>query len=545
MRNIFYNEKIISVTFFLIIFLFGYSIYPDYGISIDEDNSRINGFVSLKYVLELFSLDLLDKLNQIITVPNIQEYKEQGNGVVFEMPLAFIEIFFGIKNIRDIYLIRHLSTFIIFFISLIYFFLILKKRFKSYIFGMLGVFFLLISPRIFAQSFYNSKDIVFMSLNIINLYYGIKYLEKSNFKNGLMFSIFTGLSVGTRLLGIYLPVLICFIKITQILRSNKKKIIEFIKLSIIIFFLLLFIYLFWPYLWSNPFINFYSAFANIGNHEVGIYNFFLGQYIPVEFVPWYYTFVWIFISTPITHLILFLLGFSFFVKRLINRILKIDEKKTHNDLWRGKDEKIDVILFMNIFIPILSIIIMHSSLYTGWRHMFFIYPSFVFFIIYTIKMINALYVKNKHKLIVLSVIFLLPTIFWMYKNHPYQYTYFNSIYKKNFNKFFDMDYWGLTNYHSIKYILKKNKQNDQIAIGIIGNGDLNLSRSFLSKSEKEKIVISENLDAVDFLIDNYARWNGIKFLKNQQEIDDKFKIYYEIQINGVAISSIYKKIGKN
>ena len=133
----------------------------------------------------------------------------------------------------------------------------------------------------------------------------------------------------------------------------------------------------------------------------------------------------------------------------------------------------------------------------------------------------------------------------MYKNHPYQYTYFNSIYKKNFNKYFDMDYWGLTNYHSIKYILKNNKQNDQIAIGIIGNGDLNLSRSFLSKSEKKKIVISEDLETVDFLIDNYARWNGIKFLKYQQEIDDKFKIYYEIQINGVAISSIYKKISKN
>ena len=144
---------------------------------------------------------------------------------------------------------------------------------------------------------------------------------------------------------------------------------------------------------------------------------------------------------------------------MISRILKIDENKTHNDLWRGEDEKIDVILFMNIFIPILSVVIMHSSLYTGWRHMFFIYPSIVFFIIYSIKMINILYVKNKHKLIVLSIIFLLPTIFWMYKNHPYQYTYFNSIYKKNFNKYFDMDYWGLTNYHSMKYILKNNKQN--------------------------------------------------------------------------------------
>ena len=132
----------------------------------------------------------------------------------------------------------------------------------------------------------------------------------------------------------------------------------------------MFIYIFWPYLWANPLINFYKAFINIGYHEVGIYNFFLGKYIPVEFVPWNYSFVWIAVTTPISYVLLFIIGIILLVRRLIYRILKINENSIYNDLWRGDKEKIDVIFFLNFLVPIITIIVLHSSLYTGWRHIF-------------------------------------------------------------------------------------------------------------------------------------------------------------------------------
>ena len=55
-----------------------------------------------------------------------------------------------------------------------------------------------------------------MSLNIINLYYGIKYLEIPTLRTEF-FSLTSGLSVGCRILGIYLPLLICIFKFIQIL----------------------------------------------------------------------------------------------------------------------------------------------------------------------------------------------------------------------------------------------------------------------------------------------------------------------------------------
>jgi len=301
----------------------------------------------------------------------------------------------------------------------------------------------------------------------------------------------------------------------------------------------MFIYIFWPYLWADPIINFYKAFINIGVHQVGIYNFFLGNYIPVEFVPWNYSFIWIAITTPISYIILFLIGIGIFFKRIVNRLFKIDEKSVYNDLWRGDKEKIDILFFLNLVIPLVTIIILHSSIYTGWRHIFFLYPSIIFFTIYSIKIIRIYYIKNLVFFLSLSFLIISPTVLWMYKNHPFQYVYFNSIFKKNFNEYFDADYWGVTNYHALKYILNSNKEKNLFYVGIIGKGDLNISRSFLTSKEKEKIIITEDINKAEYLIDSYSRWDAMKISKNELLNNNQFKNYYDIKINEVPINSIY------
>ena len=78
MANMKSKQKLVLVIFFFYIFL-GTIIFNDYGISIDEDNSRFNGFVSLQYILSLLNSNLLEDLKQIINVPQIDNYFEQGN----------------------------------------------------------------------------------------------------------------------------------------------------------------------------------------------------------------------------------------------------------------------------------------------------------------------------------------------------------------------------------------------------------------------------------------------------------------------------------
>lgn len=158
-------------------------------------------------------------------------------------------------------------------------------------------------------------------------------------------------------------------------------------------------------------------------------------------------------------------------------------------------------------------------------------------------MITQKILFRKNKIIILfAFIFLIPNFIWILKNHPYQYVYFNSIVSKNFNKYFDMDYWGLSNFQSLRYILEKNKNKEIIYVYLLGNGDLNLSKSFLKKNEKDRIKITENLNDADFLIDNYARWYGQKVSFENLGINDKFSKYHDIKVNQVSINSIYTKI---
>ena len=157
------SRKSLFITFyFILLFLIGIIVFKDYGISIDEDNTRINGLASLKYIFEIFSPELINNSEKFDDIPSLHEFKEQGIGAIFDLPLAYIEYFFHVEDSRNYYLLRHLFTFMLFFISAFFFFLIIKKRYNSNFIGMLGTLFLILSPRIFADSFYNNKDIFFL-----------------------------------------------------------------------------------------------------------------------------------------------------------------------------------------------------------------------------------------------------------------------------------------------------------------------------------------------------------------------------------------------
>ena len=113
--------------------------------------------------------------------------------------MAFVEYFYGIKDSRNYFLLRHLVTFLIFFSSTFFFYLLLKNKFKSVFYALLGTSFLIISPRIFANSFYNSKDIIFMSLFIISLFYSLRFLKSKDILNGFILSIIYALAINLKL----------------------------------------------------------------------------------------------------------------------------------------------------------------------------------------------------------------------------------------------------------------------------------------------------------------------------------------------------------
>ena len=530
---------LISLYFFTL-FTVGFLIFPDYGISIDEDNTRINGFVSLKYIFEIFFPNFVNEIDKFTNIPSMSEWNEQGVGVIFDLPTAFIEWIFQIEDSRKYYLMRHFVNFLFFLVAVYFFFQLVKKRYNSWIIGILGSSFLLLSPRIFAQSFYNNKDIVFMSLFVIGLYTAINFLEKPNVKNAIIFSLISSLAIDIRILAVFLPILVFLIYLINIywVENYKKNTIK----PLILFLILtpFFITLFWPYLWQDPLGKFITIFKSLSNFDANIYNYYFGQYISAQNLPWHYPIVWIFISTPLFYIILFIIGFIFIIRRFMRRVINIEENDYYNNFWKGKKELQDLIFFFSFMIPLFLIIILNSTLYNGWRHLFFIYPSFLMISLLGLHIIKIFFFKkNKNLLLILSFLLLSPTLIWMFKYHPYQNVYFNFLAGKDFNNKFELDYWGLSNVNALRYIVENDDGN--INVSRVGLNDLHLSKAFLPKKYRNTLSITDNIVNSDYIIDNY-RYLPFKDINKNFKIPSDYKIFYEIKIDGVPINTIYKKM---
>jgi len=536
------NKNLFTFLFFSIFFLTGILVFADYGISIDEDNTRIIGFLSLESVYKIIAPEYIEKINEVISAqkeahPSLSIIPTSG--VTFDLPMAFLELLFQIEDSRQYYLLRHFFTFFIFFISVYFFFKIVSKRYNSWLVGILGSVFLIISPKIFANSFYNNKDIIFMSLFIINLYASINFLEKKNFKNAIIFSILSALTINVRILGIILPVIVFIIYIINILRNtnNNEKILK----PLILFLILLpfFVFLFWPYLWENPMDNLLYSLKYLGNHNLGIHSFYLGQYNFSGNAPWHYHLVWIFISTPLLYILFFIVGFILMLKRIIKRLFKIEKNDSYNDLWRGTNELQDLIFLLTFLIPIIAAIDFGSISYDGWRHLYFIYPSFLLISLFGLHAIKVLFFKRKgHYLYILSIILVMPTLFWMYKNHPFQNIYFNFFSGKNFNEKFEMDYFGVSNRSALEYIIAN--EDKKVKIYSLSTTDLNLSKKIIKKKLREKIDITYDINSADYIVNNYRDWTG-RTKPTNFKMPENFKILHEIKVDDVSINTIYKK----
>ena len=116
------QEIIVVILIYLVFFITGILSYRDYGISVDEWDLRLLGFVNLKYITEIFFHNISEKLDKILMIPNLSDYSGNTHGVIFSLPMAFIEYFFNITDSQKYYFVRHYFNNLIFLISNFYFF---------------------------------------------------------------------------------------------------------------------------------------------------------------------------------------------------------------------------------------------------------------------------------------------------------------------------------------------------------------------------------------------------------------------------------------
>ncbi|HOG61160.1 MAG TPA: discoidin domain-containing protein, partial [Flexilinea sp.] len=280
--------------------------------------------------------------------------------------------------------------------------------------------------------------------------------------------------------------------------------------------------LFLPSSWENPIIFLIKTLRHFSQNYYENYELYLGKFVPSMHLPWHYLPVWIFISTPILYTVLFFVGVFFLIKHF--RI-------------NGPDQIYDYVVLGIFTISFLLPICLHSTLYTGWRHFYFLYGPFLYLSIVGLSALLA--IKNTILKSVVWGISIGSIIFngaWMIRNHPYQMVYFNVLVRDKAPYNFERDYWGASSSECLRFIVS---QTDDLRIHV-GDYDAGLlaAKFSLKKSDRERIVddsFGYDANRMKYLILNYTRVIG-----NEKKILF-YEPVYKIQSDGMNIATVFER----
>ena len=131
-------KNAIICTFFLFYFLVGLANYDDYGICIEEHTQLYSGAYWLNYIFDYFKISLLkeDVLQYLKNFNNeigqLPDPKFYTYGPIFDIPTALIDIIINNQRTIKNYEYRHFLVFFIFYLTSIFVYKLLLKRFNNF-----------------------------------------------------------------------------------------------------------------------------------------------------------------------------------------------------------------------------------------------------------------------------------------------------------------------------------------------------------------------------------------------------------------------------
>ena len=517
--------------FFLLFAMVGLLSLKSYGVSADEMTQRGIGLTSLNYLANLFQIPfLLDGAAPLQDPASIfLAQKDRDYGVAFELPAEFLVRLLQLQD-ADIYFFRHLLTFLVFFCAVFFFYRLVKERYSSQALGLLSALFLVLSPRIFGDSFFNDKDLVFMSTFVIATYTLIRFVLQPSWKTALWHALACAIAIDVRIMAIIIPAATFVTLATLVLRKDLGASKVAGPLGLYLTAMAVLVVTFWPWLWLDPLGNLITAFKNMARFRHVIDMYFMGRIVSSGSLPWYYIPVWIGITTPILYSLLFLVGAIGTLRNLI-----LAGKK----LWINSAQLQDL-LFLGLFLaPLTAVIVLNSVLYNGWRQMYFIYPAFLLVAIRGLVFLRDLTNAKKilrNSLNVVVIISLSLTTYWMVRWHPYQYLYFN-VFAGESSKRFDVDYWGVAYTPLIKKVVSQDPSKSYSIFPIWGVWQINywVNMHTLPRKDTDRVVHNRSENCSDYIFTVVAG--------NRKQYTEKkeFELFDELKVDGQVIYTTFKR----
>jgi hypothetical protein len=510
------RHVLIVLAFFIVFLVSGLLLFSDYGVSWDETTQRVWGN---EYYDLITRKDPLDDF-----------WQGQYYGPFFQILLAFQEHLFGWQDTREIFLSYHAMTFLFFFIGVVFFYLLSQKIFGKWKISLLACAMLILSPRIFANSFYNPKDIPFLVVMIISMYTLLWVIEKPNYLTTGVHAVASAAAIATRIIGVMVPAFTLAAMILMLLFHRDRKWLNLAGLTL--FYLLITCgstVLFWPILYFEPrvILDSFQYMRNFPWPDMVLYE---GQLYHCTELFRSYLPHWIAMTTPIPYTILFLIG----VGAILYRLVRTGLGRTWSCLQTNY-----LLLLYWFFLPFCYVYIMRPCIYTGWRHFYFIYPAMI---LMAVAAVDALFVgikdlPNRLKLaarLSLTGILLatfVGVILFIAGNHPYEYLYFNRLAGRSMSEIkqhYDMDYYRVSYRQALEYILAHDP-SPQVKIINTSNG-LKHNALILKESDRQRLYFWVANETPGYLVTEADEPTGDY---------SSARLFYAIRMGDTRIVSVY------
>ena len=426
-------------------------------------------------------------------------------GAAFEILPLFVERILGLEDVRDIYLTRNLMSHLLFIAAGWFCYLLVYRMSNSRLLALFAMLLFLLHPRMYGQSFFNTKDLPFLSMLMIALFCVHWAFRCGTIGAFLVLGAVAGILVNLRIMGIMLLPAVLTLRAADFYFASSRTERRAILVSGAAFALMatLIYYASMPYLWSDPVGRFAELVATSSRHPTQGYELFQGRYIYSSDLPAHYIPTWMAITTPPAALLLASIGMTVSAGRAIAGIPTRAGIALRNTPLRF--ELLQVALFA---LSLLGVMLLSPHFIWGWRHMYFLWAPLCLLAASGLGAVAAATGRlcRPRSIPMSMAVRRIPAGVWIgalgavvvgasafqvVRLHPYQHLYFNLLVDRSTPEYlgtqYDIDYSRTARREGYEYILR-NHPNELIYTADRRGTAVPNSLTTFSETERRRFV---------------------------------------------------------
>lgn len=471
--------------FFGLLLALGGGLFADYGTSWDEPIDRLNGLVSLHYVARHVAPAWDARQPLLRDAPVVGDHPDRDHGVLFEMPLALFDVLRPGHDLRTYYLVRHAAVFLVSLLGVWALYRLAARRFADERLGLLAAGLLVLSPRFFAESFYNGKDLTYVALFTLSVLTLVRLLERPTGRRAVVHALATAAATDIRVLGLLLVPFTYTLLGLQALSLAPPARRPLLRAGLVYLPVLAAAMIAgWPYLWEHPHRHLAEVFGRMSHFAWPGVVLYMGALVKASALPWHYALVWMSITTPVAYQLAGLLGLAVVAAGLLRRPAAT---------LRTAAGRFDLLVAGWLVVPIALVIALQSVIYDGWRHLYFVYPALLLLAVRGGLALAQLARRGAgwHRLALglagLASAETVLTAGRMARMHPFEQTYFSYLPSRVVERSFERDYWALSYRPALEYLVAR-QPTGPIYIDALHLPPLQNNKPWLAPADQARLI---------------------------------------------------------